>query len=505
MEAISIINFSKGMNNYVEPGRLGSDTARLVSDARVTTGALVPIKKPTEAVEQSTPEDLDHHGWIDRSVVKWLDNYYWSLNDTVEAPFYGGNEYPIGIEPPTVKFTVDNSGQAFKAMDGNYKYCITQTNSDEWESAPQAYSDSIRYKPILLNEELASIYITAPTEDWVENINLYRTVNGGANFYLVKSFQEGEYGKSYLDSLKDEFLLFNASLQTYAQDLPPDGGKYLTERDGYFYLAVGDKLYVSKNGNPHYWNLINWLGFEDTITGISTEYQGLLVMTANKTWRVGGGDVTNAYKQEVKVDQGCANWRTIASMGNTPVWVSNDGVCIWDGQNIIVPTLNKFDFDTAETKFAFSANDRYHLFMNDGRCLVFDIRSGNIFYERKLDYGYGWYDAETDITYFCDVDPYKLYIDETGTNETFEYLSALVPGDELALRDFFRCLIDADGEVLITVYDEKDNQVADLYADCDGRTEVLFPSGLTIRGMSVRLQSDKNLRSLIIYYEDIGI
>ena len=504
MESVAIANFSKGMNNHVEPGKILPEMARLIKNARITTGALVPIKQPLLGNEQSNPEDLNHFGWINRSTVKWFDNYYWSINDADEEPYYGGNKYGLGIEPPTVTFLVTNSGQIFEPLEGLYKYCVTYVNADGWESAPQEYQDGLRYKTIYLNQELPNILVSKPVEDWVDKVNVYRTVGNGANFYRIRSFTVDELGQNFSDSTKDDLLLFNPALETYAMDLPPANGKFLTERDGYFYLAVGDKLYSSKNSNPHYWNSLNWIGFDSEITGITREYQGLLVFTSNRIWRVGGGDITNSYKQEIPVSQGCINYQTISAINNAPIWVSNDGICVWNGQNVDIITLNRLDFDTQATRFAVSANDRYHLFLTDGTCIVADMRSGNIFYKRDLDYEYGWYDADLDILYLCDVDPYMLYIDEAGSNDVLTYQSAVVPGDELILREYFRALIDGDGFTNITLYNEKDVGLATLAAHLSGRTEVLFPSGLQIRGLSIKLESSSTIRSIIIFYKDIG-
>ena len=506
MAQSAIYDFSKGMNNHVIPSRLPEGVARLIKNARISNMAITPIAK-AQSIGVVNPEDKKHYGWVNRSVVKWYERYYWSINDANgSSPYYGGDEYPIGIASPDILFNISITSIPYSNFKANttYKYCITQLNEDSWESAPKDISEGIRYIALKPNEWMPLITVGTP-ESWVKEVRVYRTVGGGSTFYLLRSLKPEECGTSFNDTTSDEYLPFNASLETYSVSMPPDNGKYLTEKDGTFYLAVGDRLYSSMQNNPHAWNMLKWIGFEDEITGVTQEYQGLLVFTANRCYRVAGSDLANAYKQEIPVEQGCVNWRTIARIWNSPIWVSNDGICVWDGQNVMIITLDRYDIDSQNTKFAFVANDRYNLIMNDGTCVVFDMRAGKIFYQRYLPYDYGWYEANEDKVYLCDLN-YNMVIDEDSDEpEEWEYFSGVLPGDGLVYRNFKRVLVNTSGDVKLKLYDEQDNYLWEAEIKGSGRQECLLPSGLGVRGLGIKLNGNSEFRSLILEYEDIGI
>ncbi|MBO7328458.1 MAG: hypothetical protein J6W00_06780, partial [Lentisphaeria bacterium] len=116
--------FTGGMNEVIHPSLLDEKTASLLRNATVENGKIVSIKMP-QLTPANTPEDMRHYGRINRSVVKWYQRNYWSINDAYSAPFYGGDvENYLGI--PYVDYEQDvkialQDGE----LSGEYKYCVT--------------------------------------------------------------------------------------------------------------------------------------------------------------------------------------------------------------------------------------------------------------------------------------------------------------------------------------------------------------------------------------------
>ena len=253
--------FTGGMNEVIHPSLLDEKTASLLRNATVENGKIVSIKMP-QLTPANTPEDIRHYGRINRSVVKWYQRNYWSINDAYSAPFYGGDvENYLGI--PYVDYEQDvkialQDGE----LSGEYKYCVTLVNPNGWEGAPGAVLDYERAVTLENN----SVDITVSWSDSrVAYAKIYRTADHGADFYCVGEVKKS--GEVFHDETDDYTLAGLESLSSTDNYPPPDNGKYLCESGGVFFLAVDSTLYFSSLGNPHAWPKLNFIGFDDIITG----------------------------------------------------------------------------------------------------------------------------------------------------------------------------------------------------------------------------------------------
>ena len=389
-------NTFTGMNNWNHPGLIDSKTAVQLTDADITDGKLSPQRLPLPIL--STVEQLGFFGGPDRSVVKWYDRTYWSNNQAFKAPFYGGAEENLGVmypaeHPSPVAVSTDNG------LTGEYKYCWCYVNINGWESAPCAEDGDLWVSITVSNQH---IKITAPETfpNGISYIKIYRTADKGADFYCVGEIHSP--GGEFLDKTDDNTLVMLEAASSFDNYPPPDNGKYLTESGGVFFLAVGSRVYFSTIGNPHAWPTLNFVGFDDTVTGITTEFQGVLVFTYNNTYRItGADDPATLVKSILPGNQGCSNYRTVSHVANSPVWLSNDGICLWDGESISIINQGIVKTQRLVPRFAVSGNDVYYLF-TVGRVIVFDRRSGTVFRElswKNYDFDYGWYDGAADQIY----------------------------------------------------------------------------------------------------------
>jgi hypothetical protein len=439
--------FSGGMNEVTDPALLDEKTASLLVNADISSGKLVSIKMPKK-LPVNTPEDLQHYGKINRSTVKIYDRTYWSINDTLSAPYYGGDvENYLGIPYPDYNKDVEIVPVADGELSGRYKYCVTFVNPNGWESAPGAVLDYER--EITLNEQYADITVYWTSAN-VSYAKIYRTAKEGADFYCVGEVRSS--GEKFIDKTSDYTLVGLEPLTTIDNYPPPDKGKFLCESGNVFFLATGSTLYFSKQGNPHAWPKLNYIGFDDVITGITAEFQGILVFTANSTFRITGADnIETVTKIQLPGQQGCVNYNSITQISNAPVWLSNDGICLWDGENIKIISQRIMNTSRLQTICAVNANDCYYLFLKDG-AILYDYRNGGIFSKLDFSCNYAWYDGDADSLYLQRSD--GIYAYGTGEEGRYTYKSGYIGVPESAYTYFREVFLTIDGTAEVDFFNE---------------------------------------------------
>ena len=488
---IQINDFSAGANNYIDRAKLGEKVAVMMRDCIPETGSLESGYNDLPVPAES-PVDLGHWGDSDRSVAKQFGRTYWSNNLAQSAPYYGGDHYALGVPypdfPPELS-TTDDEGSERK---GRYRYCMTYVRAG-YESAPGPVGDGY-FSSIELAEGKAVRYLAGAPPEGITAVNVYRTVAEGAEFYLLESLTPEEAAALRTDKLADNDLLMHNVLESLYYLPPPDGGKYLTEQSETFFLAVGDKLYYSEVSNCHAWNPSSWISFEDDITGIVEEFQGILVLTANRVYRVTGNDVLTIAKQEIPTRQGCTNWRSCATLSNAPIWLSNDGLCMWDGQSVKLLSFQRYRIDNTP-RFAVSANDCYWLFGDRG-VIVYDLRSGGIFYSLSTLADYAWYDVDKDTLYLRREGVYYRQ-GASRTRRTGFYRSALLGGN-LPLTQMRKLRISSSGMVEVTLRNHLNKVVFKGTVPGGATREIWLPSGKWTRGCEIEVSFTGTLREIAL-------
>lgn len=484
MGVYHVYNAARGMNEIIDPMLLENNQAQRLIDADVASGKIRSIKKP-QKLPFDSPQQLLHFGSRNRSVVKWHERYYWSDN---AAFTYGGNTEDLGVpypaEPPLI------SRQRDGKLTGNFKYAVTYVNKNGWESAP-GEPDSYYTAVELVSENALLSFGNLPKG--IKYAKIYRTMDNGADFFLCGESEGG----GFIDSMDDMTLSMQSTLDTFDDYPPPANGKYLTEAGGVFYLAAGSNLYFSKLGNPHAWSKLNFIGIDDTITGIVPEFQGILVFTLNNTYRIiGAENIETITKIAVPGNQGCVNFRTISTLANFPVWLSNDGICIWDGSNINIVSMRIMNTARLPVKYAVSANDIYYLFCADG-AICYDRRLEGVFYRLSFTCDYAWYDSNTDNLYLQKDG--EIFAFGTGDDAVYTYVSPAIGGNDITYKKFQEILVSADGAFNLTVSCD-DKAIFSIAVKNGGRHRIKMPYSTTARTMTVKISGEKALNELSVLY-----
>lgn len=493
MAVFSTNNFSGGMNDLIHPSLLDEKTASLLVDATVEDGKIVAIRQPS-VTQYTSPIQFGHYGTVDNSVVKWYGRYYWSNNTALTAPFYGGDVEGLGVPYPVSQpnLTATTPGEGETGLTGRYRYCICYVNANGWEGAPGAI-DATPYSEITILNQFVTVTANAFPEG-VSYAKVYRTGENGADFYCVGEIHTS--AGNLLDKTTDTTLALLEALDTVDNFPPPDGGKYLSETGGVFFLAVGDNLFFSRQGNPHAWPKLQFVGFDDEITGISPEFQGILVFTRNNTYRVvGAEDPETITKTFIPGNQGCINFRSISFLNNTPIWLSNDGLCAWDGYNLAVITNGLLHVKNLSVRCATSYDDVYYLFHADG-AIVYDQRVG-VFRKLGFTCSYCWYDGDADRMYM-QIDGY-VYAFGEGDKARFKYKSPLIGNSEITQKRFVEFAASCSEEYTLTIFLDgvqrfkKDIPLA-------GRHRLKLPFSMLGRHAQVQVESTGALSEVALSY-----
>ena len=496
MTVFSTNKFTGGMNDWIHPTLLDSNVAAKLVNASVSNGKIVPIQLPV-FLNSGTPEVYGHYGNRNRSVVKYNGRYYWSNNNAATAPYYGGDpENFLGVPYPTygtgnnVQIDFANAG----TLSGDYKYCVTFVTENGWESAPGSLTD---YEVGATIEEKSPIVTVTWDDERVAYAKVYRTGDKGADFYEVGEIHTS--GGTFTDDVPDEEAVMQNPLTSQENYPPPDSGKYLCENGGVFFLAAGPLLYFSALGNPHAWPTTQFITFDDVITGIAPEFMGVLVFTRNNAYRVvGADDAATVQKVYIPGNHGCLSWRTIAALNNAPVWLSNDGICLWDGNSVTVPSYRVIKTDGLQEsiKWAATANDSYYLFLKN-ETIVYDIRNGGIFYKLDFSFDYAWYDVNTGFFYLYN--PTGIYKYGAGTNLSIRYLSPYVGGNESSIKIFNEIYLVCSNNCTLDVYADG-VPVAESIIVPPGRNRMKLPRNTVGRYLYLSVAGNTEVNEIQVIY-----
>ena len=505
MKIFSCNSFTGGMNDWIHPMLLESNIAAKLVNADISTGKLVPVKRPLK-LAGTTPDYYGNYGSHNRSAIKYNGRYYWSDNRAAEAPYYGG--YPenfLGVPYPTygenknvqVDFIYADSTEGTVHLSGEYKYCVTFVTENGWEGAPGSLSS---YEVGATIEEKNPKVTVSWSDSRVSYAKVYRTMDHGADFFCVGEIHTS--GNSFTDTVPDETAVLLNPLTSEDNYPPPDAGKYLTENNGVFFLAQGPLLYFSAVGNPHAWPATQFITFDDEITGITPEFMGILVFTRNKAFRVIGADnPQTVQKIYIPGNHGCINWRSIAMLNNAPVWLSNDGICIWDGNTISVPSYRviKTDELAEKVKWAVAANDCYYLFLRR-YAIVYDIRNGGIFYKLGMTYEYAWFDVGSGVFYLQDAGGIYKY---GGSEEalSMQYSSPYIGGNESGVKIYHEIYLVCQDEVKLSAAVDGVPLWNEPVSVPAGKQRIKFPLHSVGHFLSVSLESPGNINELQVLYD----
>lgn len=202
---------------------------------------------------------------------------------------------------------------------------------------------------------------------WLEERVIHDTgYDSSATWAVCRCADLFDYNNTYFCEESDFLDCFASGVSSglgsgAAQTAPPDHLKFLRESNNFFfgvgtdqtnssrYGSAGNKagsfLFVSEYNNPRNWPPASYVEFEDEITGIATYPGELIVWTKQGTYRVTGSRSDQMRKTKLATIEGMLSGahRTAQLVGRYLVWVSQTGICFYDGSSVTNLTRGRFE------------------------------------------------------------------------------------------------------------------------------------------------------------------
>jgi hypothetical protein len=217
-------------------------------------------------------------------------------------------------------------------MNDIYIYMYTVVDTDGIESTP-----SPQYA---VNPANQNVSITIGTDVVTEDVlyrRIYRTGGSNPTFNLIAELDATTL--TYTDSTRD-LDVSRIELSTFTNYAPPTSLTNLVENSGTFWGSVGDRVYFSENGNPEFWNPLDFVVLNDTCTGIGKFREYILAFTEADAYIISGFNRDSITMSKLPYNEGCINHFSIANVNELLVWTSKNGICAFNGSSIDVVTRN---------------------------------------------------------------------------------------------------------------------------------------------------------------------
>lgn len=354
-------------------------------------------------------------------------------------------------------------------------YVYTYTSEDGVESVPSDKSDF----PI----QLSPLYVEVkPSQDpQVTGINIYRVGNGLTQYSLIARLPNIE--QKFVDDLAIANI-DGAVLNSYNNTPAPAGLEYLTLYNTILFGSIKDKLYYTNIANPFVWSQFNFIDFDDIITGIGGTSNGLLVFTRHSTYIITGTSPDTFSKYTLSSGVGCILHKSIQSLQNTLLWLSEDSICASNGGNIQTLSRDKLNIIELKTpRCSAVLNDVYYLSHNSGT-LIADFRFGLTFREsNKVYYGL---DVKDNTLYGVEVD--DKFVEVNGGEKPLEiqYLSPKFSDGSISTMKIYKDIyFHSTGNLKAKVF--IDDNLAGEQVLNKGFTEIKVNSAET-RGYSIQFE-----------------
>lgn len=283
------------------------------------------------------------------------------------------NDTYVGVAHTTTPFITifKRSGDNFAYFNESavLQYTYTYYDSSEGtESPPAPISDELSI------EDGTSVDISGflPSGNTaVDTIRLYRLGENTTDFTLIVELPAST--TTYNDDIATIDAI-GTLLDTYNNQPPVLGLRYIIEAYGTIFGAKGNLLYYTLPGTPDYWPALNFIQLPADITGLAAIPDGIVIFTATKAHLLLGSSAETFRQVLFNPEHGCLNHNSIKYLKNTLLWCSADGICALSGASVNVVSKDKLDKKTLDIVAASVYNEQYHVILANGDLLTLDLR-----------------------------------------------------------------------------------------------------------------------------------
>jgi hypothetical protein len=265
---------------------------------------------------------------------------------------------------------------------GTYEYVATVGSSLlGWESEPSKIKTVILESGQEVNLEItgldagiAQLYNVQDLDPRIDRLTIYRLGGNITDFTRVVIISDPVFPVNFVDNFTEEQIIGNAILDTEDNDKPLFDMSNLAIVRGQLCATLGDKLYFSKQGETFAFPSTNYRDFREQLTGIFEIDAGLLVFSRTKTWLLNTSNLAVGKIIQLSEELGCTSHNAIAGYRTGAMWHSEDGIATSFGGKVELITKEKLSYQNLSIINAFTDDETYWGFLNDGTCYALDFR-----------------------------------------------------------------------------------------------------------------------------------
>jgi len=475
-----LINFNGGLQTKIAP-HLADDTQSVACvNVDLDKGSIYPYREwvENELVTATGTKPFFYSDTLitnsdeadDRSYAIFGTRLYWTNADFTAYGLmrYDGTQSGTNAVAPTVTvygaLTLTPSGTN-GAMNETYAYQYTVVDTDGIESVPSPI-----YTVTPANENVDITIGSDTVTETVASRRIYRSGGSNPTFNLIAELTAPTL--TYVDTTRD-LDVSRIELSTFDNYAPPPTLTNLIEASGTMWGSVGDRVYFSKEGQPEFWNPLDFIVLSDECTGLGVYRDLVVAFTESNTYLISGFNRDNVTLDRLPYNEGCLNHHTIANVTEMLMWTSKNGVCIFDGSTVEIITRNilswtantvvgSASFDSFDSTFdanignnvtyALGLRGRYYAVYQDGIGVV-DLNNGVVASTISLDTTKGLYYDYADNSLNAIVEDFTTYtFDRDSTNMSAQWKTPELQDGEYAQLKQYRRVYLSDIVESIVVY-----------------------------------------------------
>lgn len=212
-------------------------------------------------------------------------------------------------------------------------------------------------------------------------------------------------------------------------------------------------LIYSELGRPTEWLGLSFINFPETITGIGTCSNGLIIYHKFRCMLLTGTDSDTFSVRDISASQGCINHNSIQQWKDTSICLSKEGLIATDGGSVELITYKKLGvYQPNDIKSSAIVGNDYFLLQDDGYILRYNLQDFTIvtYYKPNIA-GLNMIDGSlymVDSANIC----YRLDYILGGSSEYSILTGKLTDGALANLKEYDKVRIMIEGYAYITVY-----------------------------------------------------
>lgn len=373
----------------------------------------------------------------------------YTADSNIEVNYGDANVQALFKAPPLLEvFNLPMASIFGKLGAKDYRWCYTYYNAnDGTESPPSPYTKPTTIGKILESGAISYSYATlsnikASQDPQVTHIKVYRMGDGVTRFSLLEVLPN-----------EDSYIIDNKHSAQQGDTIAtigyakPKNFTCLSSQDGLLVGAYENRIFYSDLYSPLSWNPLNYILFDNDITGIGSTSNGLMVFTENKTYIAANIGKPNLFRQLLYATIGCISTNSVQTIGGVCVWQAHDGIYAYASGKLINLTKQSVGDIDIKVSSSCASHDCYYALIGD-RILAINF---------TLNYATYYIDAKgaTGINIISNVLCYtngKALYSYTGTPMPINWKSTWLQNFLTLVKNYKNVVVYAEGSLEYKIY-----------------------------------------------------